>query len=240
VPLFEPPSQYAGTPSAFLLRRGTCLWRVHGQALAASGFRHEPADRHFGGARFDGTPEDPYPYYYAGLGESTAIAETLLRDLHPDERGTRVISRGAVTGRQISGLALTRDLTLVDLRTARDLAAIAQDHWLVDAPGSQYDKTRAWASWIRRQAPWAHGLIWDSLRDKGEPAVVLFGDRCAAAAGGAVSDPAFERRLLHEVGELAVDLDDGDGADYLNALLRPYRAEVCRPWRLARVLLPRA
>jgi hypothetical protein len=70
--------------------------------------------------------------------------------------------------------------------------------------------------------------------------VVLFGDRCAAAAGGAVSDPAFERRLLHEVGELAVDLDDGDGADYLNALLRPYRAEVCRPWRLARVLLPRA
>ena len=108
-----------------------------------------------------------------------------------------------MAGRQISGLSLTRDLELVSLITGQDLAAVAQDHWLVTANGPQYAQTRGWAHWLRQQAPWAHGFIWPSLRDRGGLAVVLFGDRCAARFGD-----EYERTMLHEIPELAVDLDD--------------------------------
>ena len=55
-------------------------------------------------------------------------------------------------------------------------------------------------------------------------AIVLFGDRLAAAFGS-----QYERVLLHEVPELAVDLDDGGSADWLEALLEPYRVTVEPP-----------
>jgi RES domain len=224
VALAKPPVRYTGTPSRCLLRRGTCLWRVHGQPYSPRSFKASHADPLFGGARFDATDDDPYPYYYAALDDATAIAETMLRDLAPDEEGMRAVPRPAVAGRLISGLTLTRDLELVSLVTGPDLGAIGQDGWLINAPAHQYPQTRAWAHWLRSQAQWAHGLIWPSLRDQGRMAVVLFGDRCAAAFG-----PGYERVLLHEVPELAVILDDKDGIAWLNRVLEPYRAVVSSP-----------
>ena len=186
MPLSKPPGGYDGSPNRYLLRRGTCLWRVHTRRYPAPGFNPSLADPLYGGARFDATAADPYPYYYAGLSEETALAETLLRDLLPDERGYRPVPRAAVTGRRLSGLTLTRDLDMVNLVDAEDLAAIGQDAWLVTAPGHDYPQTRDWARGLRGLAPWAHGLIWDSLRGRGGLAVVLFGDRLAV--GWAVSE----------------------------------------------------
>ena len=131
---------------------------------------------------------------------------------------------GALAGRQISGLTLTRDLELVSLLDGEALGAIGQDAWLITASGSEYAQTRAWGHWLRSHANWAHGLIWSSLRDPGRPAVVLFGDRLAAAFG-----PEYERLLLHEVPELRVPLDDEAGHDWLNGMLAKYRVAVEPP-----------
>lgn len=224
MPLAKPPTRYSGTPSFRPLRRGTCLWRVHKQAHGARSFNPGPVDPLFGGARFDSTADDLYPCYYAALEDRTAIAETLLRDLEPDDYGMRALSRAAVTGRQLSAIVLTQDLDMVSLVTGRDLGAIGQDAWLVTAPAHQYPQTRAWAHWLRSQASQAHGFIWSSLRDPGSMAVVLFGDRCAAEFGA-----DYEQNLLHEVPELAVHLDDKDGAVWLNRLLEPCRVEISSP-----------
>jgi RES domain len=224
VPLTKPPARYNGTPNLRQLRRGTCLWRVHKEAHGSRSFNPKPVDSLFGGARFDATADDLYPYYYAALEERTAIAETLLRDLEPDDEGMRALSRAAVTGRQLSAVVLTKDLEMVSLVTGQDLGTIGQDAWLVTAPAHQYPQTRAWAHWLRTQAGQAHGFIWSSLRDPGSMAVVLFGDRCAADFGA-----DYEQTLLHEVPELAIALDDKDGAAWLNQLLDPYRVAISPP-----------
>jgi RES domain len=220
VSLTRPPALYDGTPNRYSLRRGTCLWRVHKHEYSARAFKAVPSDL-FEGARFDSTDADPYPYWYAALDETTALAEVLLRELPYDERGTRALTHVALAGRQISGLTLTRDLELVSLIAEVDLAAVAQDQWLVSATGHEYAFTREWAHWLRSQAPWAHGFIWSSRRDRGRLAIILFGDRCAMTFG-----TAYEREVLHEIPELAVDLDDKAGAEWLNGLLAPYRVVI--------------
>jgi hypothetical protein len=221
MPLSKPPGSYDGSPNRHLLRRGTCLWRVHTRRYPASGFNSSLADTLYGGARFDATAADPYPYYYAGLSEETALAETLLRDLLPDEHGYRPVPHAAVAGRRLSGLTLTQDLDMVSLVDAEDLAAIGQDAWLVTAQGRDYPQTRDWTRWLRGQAAWAHGLVWDSLRGRGSLAVVLFGDRLAVSFG-----TDYEKTLLHEVAELAIDLDDVPGLTWLNERLRCFRATI--------------
>lgn len=221
MPMMAPPPRYDGTPNRYTLHRGSCLWRVHGRKYGARAFKDKSSDPLFGGGRFDATDADSYPFCYVALDETTAVAETLLRDLPWDDGGTRRLTRAAVDQRQVSGLTLICDLELVSLITGQDLAAVAQDDWLVTVKGPEYAQTRGWAHWLRRQAPWAHGFIWSSLRDRGGLAIVLFGDRCAATFGD-----KYERTLLHEIPELAVDLDDSAGAEWLNRRLAPYRTAV--------------
>jgi hypothetical protein len=224
VPCLPPPPRYQGTPSRYALGRGSCLWRVHQQKYGAGAFNDQVADPLFGGGRFDATAAGPYAFCYAGLDEATALSEVLLRDPPWAPNGDRQLSRTDVAGRQISALALTCDLSLVSLITGPDLAAAAQDHWLVTASGPQYAHTRGWAHWLRQQAPWAHGFIWPSLRDPGGRAVILFGDRCEASFGA-----GYGSTMLHEIPGLSVQLDDAAGAAYLNSRLAPYHAAVGYP-----------
>jgi hypothetical protein len=217
VPAAKPPVRFDGQPNRFVLQRGTCLWRVHHRPYSARSFKPTDASGP-ASARFDGAADDPYPFYYAALDDTTALAETLLRNLAPNDRGRRLLPLAALAGRQLSGLTLTRDLSLVRLVSGQDLAAIGQDAWLVTSQGSEYEHTREWGHWLRRQAKWAHGFVWESLRNRGGQAVVLFGDRCAADFG-----PRYERILLHEITELAVDLDDKDGTTWLREILKNYR-----------------
>jgi hypothetical protein len=99
---------------------------------------------------------------------------------------------------------------------------------LVTAPAGQYSWTRRWAHWLRRQVPDAHGLVWDSLRDRGSPAIVLFGDRLGKEFG-----TDYEKALLRESPELAVNLGDETGAAWTNERLRAYRVRVTPPARPA-------
>lgn len=220
MPVAKPPVRFDGQPNRFVLQRGTCLWRVNHRPYSARSFKLTVAGAP-AGARFDGSADDPYPYHYSALDETTAIAETLLRNLVPDERGKRLLPQAALAGRQLSGLTLTRDLNLVRLISGEDLGAIGQDAWLVTGHGADYEHTRKWGHWLRRQAKWAHGFVWESLRNRGGLAVVLFGDRCAADFGA-----GYERILLHEVTELTVNLDDKDGTLWLREVLKNYRVTI--------------
>lgn len=214
MPQATPPQQYEATPNRYVLRTDTALFRLHERARHAAEFK--PAHVSFGspGGRFDGTPEDPFSSYYAGLNVTTALAEVLLRNLGFGADGQRLIRRAQIAGRRFSAVRANRELELVSLLDAPDLAAVAQDSWLVDAEGREaYPHTRRWAVWIRSQAPWADGLIWPSKRDTGKPAVVLFGDRCADALADA--EP-----------ELQIDLDTPIGEAWLTKMLAPYRAGV--------------
>jgi RES domain len=216
-----PPANYDGTVSAFMLRRGTCLWRVHRTEYAPWSFKTASANTLFGGARFDATGEDEYPYYYAGLDDETALCETLLRDVHPDDHSSRLVPHVAVAQRCISGLAVTADLPLISLRTGADLGAIGQDAWLVTAAGSEYAQTRGWAHWLRREAGWAFGMAWPSLRNISGTAIILFGDRCAAEFGD-----DYAQTLLHHIPRLTVHLGGKAGGDWLTERLSKFRAGV--------------
>ncbi len=218
MPLHKPPAGFRATPHLLDLPQRSRLWRVHDRAYKSTDFNSESADDNFDGGRFDGTDRDPYPYLYAGLEAGTALAETLLRSIPYDDDGCRKIPRTNVDGRRASVVETTQALTLVDLCSAAALAAVAQDAWLIQADPPDYHATRRWASWIRRQAPAAHGLIWPSRRLYAHPALVLFGDRCPDDC--LVADTAAGR-----------DLHDDEGAIWVNRFLAPYRASVDQPRR---------
>lgn len=218
MPNLKPPTGFHPTPRLFSLPVGSRLWRVHDRQYKATDFNPRPADDNFGGGRFDGTERDPYPYFYAGLEAGTALAETLLRNVPFNGRGYRPVLRAGVNGRRASVVETVQALNLVDLCSAEALAAVAQDSWLIQADPADFHATRRWATWIREQAPTAHGLIWPSKRLHAHPALALFGDRCPD--GCLVADPVAGR-----------DLDDLEGAVWVNELLAPYGAFVSKPRR---------
>lgn len=218
MPASRPPDCYHGTPARHVLPAGTQLYRVHWQRHEAHEFvpRELIADAHFGGGRFDPTADDPYPYLYAAFSRGTALAERLLRGIPYDERGSRFLPRTEIRGRRVSSVALAADLTLLGLTTSKELAAVSQDEWLIHADSDDYGKTRRWGHWLRRQAPWAQGLVWPSKRDIGEQALILFGDRCRPAD----LKPGFLP---------TIDLDSPEGCTWLREMLADYRMTMrCR------------
>ncbi len=205
------PDTVEGGPRVTVVPTGTVLWRVHHRDYGAHDFNPKPADSHWGGGRFDGTEQDSYPFLYAGYEESTAIAERLLRGQRFDGK-PRMLARSVRQGRRLSPVETTLDLRLITLVSAVDLAAIYQDDWLVQADEPDYGKTRRWAHWLRQVDFGAQGLVWQSRRDRPNRALVLFGDRCPAAAVVTSSRyPGF-------------DLDDDESLARLNVALAPYRA----------------
>ncbi|MEU2957137.1 RES family NAD+ phosphorylase [Streptomyces xanthochromogenes] len=208
-----PPSEYRLTPNLATLPAGSELWRCHSGRRAPAQFNPVAADSHFGGNRFDGTAEDPYPFLYAGAEPATALAEVLLRSLDFDTgSGFRLVPRAWVAGRSLSLLRTRVDLTLIRLVTEEDLAAVCQDSWLLEAEGAGYPQSRRWASELRTQIPAAQGLLWQSRRHRPRHAVVLFGDRCGVEP--LKPDPA----------RTVADLASPAGIEEVNRLLGPLRA----------------
>lgn len=173
----KPPASYGQAPALTTLSAGTVLFRVHQKRFPAEAFNPVPCHRYYGGGRFDATDDDPYPYLYAGSTVDVAVAETLLRDLSPDDTGTRQLARPKVAGRRISAIEVTADLELVSLRFGMDLGTVAQDTWLTMCDPRDYAQSRHWAHWIRSHAKSAAGYVWLSRREPGIAAYVLFGDR---------------------------------------------------------------
>jgi RES domain len=185
----RPPAAYAGTPALTVLPSETVLFRVHQAAYPPASFNPTPSHRYYGGGRFDATDDDRYSYLYAGESVDVAIAETLLRDLPLDAAGVRLLPSAKVRGRRISAVRTKADMEIVSLRSGTDLGAVAQDPWLTTCDPRDYAQSRHWAHWIRAQAPAAAGCVWLSRREPGRQAFVLFGDRGAAHAMEAVTDP---------------------------------------------------
>ena len=161
-----------------MLREGTTLTRIHISPFGAAEFNPTVMKNPFAGGRFDSTPGDEYAYLYAADSDTTAISETLFRDLPTDAHGSRVLPESQLTDLRIAWLQTTCGLPLVTLRSGKDLAAVGQDTWLTTAPSSQFPSTRFWASAIRGWAPWACGLTWRSNREPDGFAYVFFKDRC--------------------------------------------------------------
>ncbi|CAL9454301.1 RES family NAD+ phosphorylase [Streptomyces cellulosae] len=215
MPNYRPPEVLTGTPGKVTLARGTLLYRVHGSHRAAADFNTKAAHCLYGGGRFDATDHEGYGYLYTGLSAAAAVCETLLRSLPFDPLGgPRLLQRAAVEGRRLSTLRLTADVCVLPLMSARDLAAVHQDTWLVHTEAHDYPYTRHWAHWIRRHTePWAQGLVWSSKREPADRTLVLFGDRCPAGT-------------LRPEEEGVVDFDTADGQDWLNSALLPYHVQL--------------
>ncbi|WP_318199503.1 RES family NAD+ phosphorylase [Streptomyces sp. SCL15-4] len=214
MPNVPPPAALPGTPTKVTLPEGTALFRVHASALAGTAFNPVPADRLYGGGRFDATEARPYTYLYAGLAPAAAVCESLLRSVpFAADGGPRVLPRTGTVRKRCTFLRLVADVTVVSLMSGADLAAVGQDSWLVQAEAAEYPWTRNWGHWIRdRTEPWAQGFVWPSKREPADRVVILFGDRCAP-------DTVAES-------EPAVDFGTADGEDWLNSVLAPYHARV--------------
>lgn len=219
MPSYYPPPHYKGMPCQYVAAAGTRFFRVHRGASDSCGFSSLIADPHFGGSRFDPTVEGEFSYLYAADSRCTAVAETLLRDLNFDERGSRLLPRVAVKGCYLSEIELTSDLTLLALRTGAELAAVGQDDWLIHCGEAEYSQTRRWGRWLREQAPWAQGIIWPSRRDMGGTCVILFGDRCATQS-------------VRPDGSSELGLEGTAGARWLKDVLAPLRVTVRLPRQL--------
>lgn len=200
-----------------MLPAGTVLTRLHDAAFDVAAFNPTVARNALDGGRFDSTPDDPYAFLYAAGDDSTAVAEALLRELPVDERGGRLLPRRRLGGLRIGWLRTTRDLTLVSLRSGRDLAAVGQDGWLTVGPASDYEMTRRWATAIRSWDTEAAGMNWRSRLEPDGISYVFFADRCSDEALAEQHDdlplPPGDRELA-----------GGAARRYVGTLLAEYRA----------------
>lgn len=216
-----PPPALPGTPVPTLLPAGTVLFRVHQKRFLAAAFNPVPSHRYYGGGRFDATADDLYPFMYAGESVDVAVAETLLRDLVPDDTGIRRLPVARVAGRCISAVQVTSSLQLVSLCSGRDLGAVAQDPWLTTCDPRDYAQSRHWAHWIRSHAPTAAGYVWLSRREPGAVAYVLFGDRIPSGSLIETTDRRVPRGT-------AADFDSPAGRRDLRNRLTRYNVALAR------------
>lgn len=212
-----PPSDYRPHPTFFALPAGLPLWTV--TTPTATPFQEPPTeqemqDPRFGG-RFDPTPDCSYPYCYAALDDLTALSEALLRHVRLDSP-PRYLEKRALEGRSLTIVETRRELWLISLLDARDLAAVEQNAWLVYAESRDFPRTQLWAHRLRDcKAPDGEppaGIVWPSKRQPSGRAILFFGDRCADAV---VRSPHGERRL-----------DDEEGRSWANLRLAQLRTRI--------------
>ncbi|MFF3498558.1 RES family NAD+ phosphorylase [Streptomyces sp. NPDC003247] len=208
----QPPPADGVRPRFTVFPAGTRLWRCCRSEYPATDFNKTEQHVLFGGSRFDGTTEDPYPYLYAARRPTTALAEVLLRSMDFDhDTGHRLVKWAQAGQYTLAEVVTGTDLTLVSLRTEEDLAAVCQTTWLLDS--DDYPQTRYWAQEVRRQAEDAQGLLWLSRRHRPREALVLFGDRCGP-------EPLQAEVLACH------DLATDEGVRVANRLLAPLRAVI--------------
>ncbi|MEV5873832.1 RES family NAD+ phosphorylase [Streptomyces sp. NPDC052101] len=215
------PSVYRFRPHWEVLPAGTQLWRMHSSRFAAEEFKPFNPDDPAPG-RFHGTAKDPYPCLYAATDAETALAETLLRSVRFDPATSmRLVPWASVRGKSLNVVRTRCELRLVSLCSGAALAAVCQDHLLLESEGPEhYAGTRLWAREIRAQVPEAMGMIWGSKRNPSRRALVLFGDRLTHCANGPLE--ALPYRSI-------ADLGSPDGVKEANQLLEPLRSAIKEP-----------
>ncbi|MGZ3145021.1 RES family NAD+ phosphorylase [Lentzea chajnantorensis] len=208
-----PPATLTGTPSRATVPAGTVLHRVHAAAHDPLLFDRPQTSLFAGGGRFDATAACGYRTLCLSAAPETTVAERFLREFALTPGTERVLPRAALAGQVLTEVRTSRDLALVRLYSAHDLAEVHQDSRLVTGPPEHFPFTREWATWLHDQVPWADGILWQSIADMPRDTLVLFDDRCAAPV------PTGVRHVLDDDAELP----------WLRDLLSPYRVQVEEP-----------
>lgn len=212
MPPLEPPATLTATPAQQVIPSGTLLWRIHSRQIRADEFELVASGEGQRGGRFD-APDGGYPSMYVSFHQTTAIAETLLRDQNFTLAGTRALPSRKCARMMASPVETTTALTLVRLVYESDFLALRQpDEWLVTAEEQHYPLTQRWAAWLREQIRTAHGIVWQSTEDMPRQTAALFGDRCS----------------VRVVPDASVKLDDDAGVRWLTETLRHYRIQIRR------------
>lgn len=179
-----PGTPPAGNPSTVQLPSGTTLWRVHQPPHPADSFNPNAQPSALAGGRFDSL-DGSFSYAYLGDAPSTAIVETVCRDL-PLGGAPRLVPRKELTGRCLSKVTIVRDLSVLVLHGA-GLTHVGAPLSLTKCDADQYELTRAWAHALRTWFPQVDGFQYRPRHDEDAFAWVLFDDGpsapCARARG---------------------------------------------------------
>ena len=174
-----PPANLAAVVKSVTWSRGQVIHRIHLSRYEGSQFN--PGLR--GNARFSPIRDAAgasIPTLYGGATFDCAAMETVFHDV-PFAPGLKTFDKAKLADQVYSTVVPQRDLTLANLSVTalRSLGVRRGD--LIDTEKDQYPGTRVWAEAIHGQCPSVEGLCWVSRQDDRALAIVLFGDRIAAA-----------------------------------------------------------
>jgi len=209
-----PPDDLAKLVKMVTWPKGRIIHRIHLKIYGSSEFN--PGLK--GNARFspikasDGTN---IPTLYGGTTFDCAAMETVFHDV-PFSAGLKTFDKWKLTDQVYSQLTSKRDLNLADLSATALRKLGLQRNELIDTEKDKYPDARKWAEAIHAACSGAEGLFWVSRQDDRAFAIVLFGDRLAAAdllpSGGprsVLADVTVYTDLLALAERIGVDIVSG-------------------------------
>jgi hypothetical protein len=187
------------------------IHRLHLKIYGSSEFNPGPK----GNARFKAADGASIPTLYGGTTFDCAAMETVFHDV-PFAAGLKTFDKQKLIGQVYSQVTPRRDLNLVDLSTTALRKLGVQRNELIDTEKDKYPGTRKWAEAIHAACSDAEGLCWVSRQDDRALAIVLFGNRLAAADLLPTGDPRSVLADILVYTDLLV-LADRIGVNYVNS-----------------------
>ena len=140
---------------------------------------------------------------YAAATLDAALMEVVLHGVpYPSEGHIHDLDRDLNSPLHASEIEIVQALRLVDLTKIGLQRMDVTPSAMFETNADDYPRTRRWATWLRHTTE-AQGLIWMSVRQPEQKAVVLFGDRIDDAAVHTVTgstrplaDPSVRAELL--------------------------------------------
>lgn len=195
-------------------RKGRVIHRIHPGIYGGNQFNPGPK----GNARFSAIKAadgSDIPTLYGGTKFDCAAMETVFHDV-PMAAGFKTFDKQKLAGHSYSQVTPRRGLALVDLSATALKGIGLHRRQLIDTEKDQYPNTRSWAEAIHAGYPHADGLCWVSRQDDRALAIIIFGNRVAAAdlsPAGAPQDLLTISPIYADLVVLAdrigVDLVDG-------------------------------
>lgn len=190
-----PPSDLTNLVNMTTWPKGKVIHRIHPKVYGSSQFNRGP----HGNARFSpikASDGSNIPTLYGGTTFDCAAMETVFHDV-PFVAGLKTLDKQKLVGHVYSQVTPKRDLKLVDLSVTALKKLGLQRGQLIDTEKDVYPSTRTWAEAIHAACPHGEGLCWVSRQDDRALAVMIFGDRVAAAdlSTGGDSARSPDRRL---------------------------------------------
>ena len=173
------PADLAKLVNMMTWPKGQVIHRIHLKIYGSSEFN--PGLR--GSARFSpikASDGASIPTLYGGTTFDCAAMETVFHDV-PFAAGLKTFDKQKLTDQVYSQVTPKRNLSLADLSTTALRKLGVQRNELIDTEKDKYPETRKWAEAIHAVCPSAQGLCWVARQDDRAFAIVLFGDRLAAA-----------------------------------------------------------